>query len=232
MTRQKIAIIDYGMGNLHSVASALEHVSSHSDIIVTSHYKDIISANRVIFPGVGAIRDCMLEIKKLGIDKIVQELIDVGKPILGICVGMQVLLQSSEENGGVNCLGHFDGHVKFFADDPLFKASNKEQTAQNLPSVQTLKVPHMGWNQVNQAQKHPLWEGIENNERFYFVHSYFVDSGRFEQKVGACHYGRDFTAALAKDNIFAVQFHPEKSHTNGLRLLANFCQWSGSTSPH
>ena len=219
MSRQKIAIIDYGMGNLHSVASALEHVSPDSEIVVTDKHDEIVNADRVVFPGVGAMRDCMAEIKRLKLDHTVREVIESKRPMLAICVGMQALLESSDENDGVECLGYFAGRVKFFGQDSEFQSNNTDHS---------LKVPHMGWNQVIHGNSHPLWEGADDAARFYFVHSYFVDNNSAQQQSAETHYGRSFTSVLAKENVFAVQFHPEKSHTNGLRLLSNFCEWNGT----
>lgn len=212
-----IAIIDYGMGNLHSVASAFEHVAPDATVLVTSDAAEIKAADRVVLPGVGAIRDCVGEIRRLGFDSVVEDVIASGKPVLGICVGMQVLMQSSQENKGVDCLGILPGEVKFFG-------KNLHDT-----HGEHLKVPHMGWNQV-QHNDHPLWAGVEQNSRFYFVHSYYVDAADAEQVAASCHYSRDFTVALSRDNLFAVQFHPEKSHHNGLQLLKNFSTWNGLTA--
>ena len=223
MNPQTIAVIDYGMGNLHSVASALNLVAPEVNIVVTGDPEAIAKADRVIFPGVGAIRDCVAEIRRLGLDDAVASYIDTGKPLLAICVGMQALMNFSEENGGVDCLGHFDGQVKFFSGNADFSAQKDESSA----SQGRLKVPHMGWNQVKQTQNHPMWQGIEDNSRFYFVHSYYVELNDTVIQAGAAHYGIDFTIALAKDNVFAVQFHPEKSHDNGLQLLKNFVAWDG-----
>lgn len=210
-----IAIIDYGMGNLHSVASAFEHVAPDATVLVTSDAAQIKSADRVVLPGVGAIRDCVGEIRRLGFDSVVKDVIASGKPVLGICVGMQVLMQSSEENGGIECLDILPGEVKFFGKN-LHNSAGEH-----------LKVPHMGWNQV-QHNDHPLWADIEQDSRFYFVHSYYVDAASAEQVAASCHYSRDFTVALSRENLFAVQFHPEKSHDNGLQLLKNFSSWNGS----
>lgn|SRR5690554_2167397 len=207
-----VAVIDYGMGNLHSVAKALEHVGARQ-IIVTSDAQQILDADRVVLPGVGAIRDCIYELRQLGLDQVVRQVASE-KPLLGICVGMQMLLQRSEENGGVDALGLFPGTVKYFGDD-LREGDVR------------LKVPHMGWNQVKQSADHPLWHRIEQDARFYFVHSYYASPERTSQLAGRCHYGVDFAAALAQDNVFATQFHPEKSHTNGLQLLQNFLAWDG-----
>jgi glutamine amidotransferase len=214
----KIAVIDYGMGNLHSVAKAVEFVGSQSgecvEVIVTSDAQEIANANRVIFPGVGAIRDCMAEILRLDVDKIVGDVIRC-KPVLAICVGMQALMNRSEENNGVDCLGFMDGDVRYFGDD--LKSASGER----------LKVPHMGWNTVAQTRSHPLWEDIPDNSRFYFVHSYYVQTDKLEVVTGVTHYGTDIVASLADENIFATQFHPEKSQHAGLTLLKNFLHWDG-----
>ena len=209
-----VAVIDYGMGNLHSVAKALEYVEPEVKVLVTADPELVASADRVILPGVGAMRDCMAEILRAGVDKEVKDAIESGKPFLGICVGMQALLNSSEENGGVDCLSHFSGAVKYFGDDL------QEQG-------ERLKVPHMGWNEVQQVSDHPLWQDIDNGSRFYFVHSYFARAEQRESVAGTCHYGETFDVALARDNVFAVQFHPEKSSKAGLQLLKNFLNWDG-----
>ncbi|MEX2131649.1 MAG: imidazole glycerol phosphate synthase subunit HisH [Pseudohongiellaceae bacterium] len=214
----KIAVIDYGMGNLHSVAKALEFVARNAgmsvEVAVTADPKRIDLADRVIFPGVGAIRDCMAEILRLNIDRIVREAVKT-KPLLAICVGMQALMQHSEENHGVDCLGILPGRVRHFGIDLRDAAGER------------LKVPHMGWNCVAQTGQHPLWQGIADHSRFYFVHSYYVEAGNIDQIAGTTSYGVDFCAALAEGNIFAVQFHPEKSQTAGLSLLRNFLDWDG-----
>jgi len=208
-----IAIIDYGMGNLHSVASAFEHVAPSANVQVTADPSIIESADRVVLPGVGAMRDCMAEIKRIGVDKIVAK-VSQDRPFLGICVGMQAMMQRSEENGGVDCLGLFDGDVKFFGEDLRDNGVR-------------LKVPHMGWNQVSQTA-HPLWHGIEDQARFYFVHSYYVPTSIDEHLIaGRSQYGVSLSAALMRDNIFATQFHPEKSQHAGLQLLKNFSEWNG-----
>lgn len=212
MAGGQVAVIDYGMGNLHSVAKALEHVGA-TRVDVTSDPQIILAADRVVLPGVGAIRDCMSELRQLGLDTIVREVVRE-KPLLGICVGMQMLLEHSEENGGVEGLGLIPGKVSFFGNE-LYDGE------------QRLKVPHMGWNQVKQTIDHPMWHRIEQDARFYFVHSYHAQPQRHTHVAGRCHYGVDFAAALIQDNLFATQFHPEKSHTNGLQLLQNFLAWDG-----
>ncbi len=213
-----VAVIDYGMGNLHSVSKAIEHVAPNAKVLVTSDASLIREADRVVLPGVGAIRDCMAEIRRLGVDTLVRE-VSQDRPFLGICVGMQALMEHSEENNGVDCIGLLPGQVKFFGD-PLMDGDEK------------LKVPHMGWNRVSQTQQHPLWQGIDEGERFYFVHSFYVEMERSESTVvdyvmGRTHYGKTIDAAVGHDNIFAVQFHPEKSQHAGLALLKNFAQWNG-----
>ena len=212
--KQTVAVIDYGMGNLHSVASALEHVAPEQTVVVTSDPAVVAAADRVIFPGVGAIRDCMAEIKRLGFDKLLREQIATGKPVLGICVGMQALMDHSEENNGVDCIGILPGKVRFFGDH--HKDANGD----------ALKVPHMGWNQVHHND-HPLWADIAQDSRFYFVHSFYILADDASQVAASCDYGMQFHAALTRGNLFAVQFHPEKSHTAGLQLLKNFLQWDG-----
>lgn len=210
-----VAVIDYGMGNLHSVASALEHAGA--DKVLVTHDAELIrQADRVVFPGVGAIRDCMAEIRRLNCDQLlVDALTDQHKPVLAICVGMQALMTHSEENGGVDCLDIVPGEVRYFGS-PLVDADGGR-----------LKVPHMGWNEVRQLGHHPLWRGIADNTRFYFVHSYYVDAVDRDLLAGSVQYGVAADAALARDNLFAVQFHPEKSHTAGLQLLRNFLEWNG-----
>ena len=214
MSAQRIAVVDYGMGNLHSVAKALAHAAPEAEVVVTDQPTPILSADRVVFPGVGAIRDCMAELDRRGLSAVVREVSSSGRPLLAICVGLQALMDSSEENGGVACLGVLPGGVRRFGA----RLEDDEGNA--------LKVPHMGWNRVYQ-RAHPLWAGIEDGARFYFVHSYFVAPRERGQLAGSCEYGVEFAAALARGSLFAVQFHPEKSHTAGLALLANFCAWDG-----
>jgi glutamine amidotransferase len=211
-----VAVIDYGMGNLHSVAKALEHTACVERIIVTHEAEQIMAADRVVLPGVGAIRDCMAEIKRLGLDQVIREVIQ-SKPFLGVCVGMQALMDASEENGGTPCLGILPGEVRFFGN-PLTDPD----------SGVALKVPHMGWNQVHQERPHPLWAGIEQDARFYFVHSYYVTPAQSDYLAGTTRHGLDFAAAVAHDNVFAAQFHPEKSQHVGLQLYANFLKWDGN----
>ena len=209
-----VAIIDYGMGNLHSVSKAVEHVAPDTRVLVTDNAELIRSADRVILPGVGAIRDCMAEIRRLGIDELVRE-VSADRPLLGICVGMQALMSRSEENGWVDCIDLFQSEVRFFGDN---LTENGER----------LKVPHMGWNEVHQTMDHPLWHDIPDGDRFYFVHSYYAEAEGNPDIAGRTRYGVDLAAAVARDNIFAVQFHPEKSARAGLQLLKNFTNWTGT----
>jgi imidazole glycerol-phosphate synthase subunit HisH len=214
----RVVVIDYGMGNLHSVGKALEHVDENISLSITSDAKQIHEADRLIFPGVGAMRDCMAEIKRLKIDELLKQA-RVEKPILGICVGMQAMLSFSEENNGVDCIGLFPGMVKRFQENQLDERG------------EILKVPHMGWNEVKQTSTHPMWQGIKNNSRFYFVHSFYVkpDTDKEDSAivVGESAYPLPFSSAIAAENIFAVQFHPEKSQNVGLQLLKNFLTWDG-----
>ena len=215
----KVAVIDYGMGNLHSVAKAIEftgaRLGERTEVVITSDAQHISRSDRVIFPGVGAIRDCMAEIRRLRIDRIIKQAISE-KPVLAICVGMQALMLQSEENDGVKCLGLIKGRVKHFGD-PLLD-----------PHGKILKVPHMGWNQVRQTKSHPLWQDIPDKSRFYFVHSYYVEAENLDQVAGVTNYSLDVVACLSEENIFAVQFHPEKSQEMGQTLLRNFLTWDGS----
>ena len=211
-----VAVIDYGMGNLHSVAKALEKVGEGVEIKVTADAQTILAADRVVLPGVGAMRDCMGEINRLGLDKVIHEFVASGKPLFGVCVGMQALLESSAENNGVKCLGILPGQVEYFGDD-----------LKDLKTGDKLKIPHMGWNQVHQETEHPMWEGIAQDARFYFVHSYYAHPGHPDLIEASTNYGFSFTSAVSKDNVFAVQFHPEKSQHAGLALYANFLKWDG-----
>ena len=212
----RIAIIDYGMGNLHSVYSALKHINPDADVVITANADDIQNSQRVIFPGVGAMRDCMSEIKRLKLDIVIKQVIANRTPLLAICVGLQALLSHSEENNGVDCLNIFSGHVRFFGDD--LHDQKKER----------LKVPHMGWNEVVQIKTHPLWSNIQDQSRFYFVHSYYVDVTDSSLIAGETTYGKKFAAAFSKNNVFATQFHPEKSAQAGLQLFKNFLSWNGT----
>ena len=212
---QTIAVIDYGMGNLRSVTKALEHVvSSDQQVLLTSDAGQIASADKIVFPGQGAARDCMRAIDEYGLRSTIIDAAN-SRPFLGICMGMQVLMQSSEENQGTELLDCFSGSVRYFGD-------NLSETG-----GERLKVPHMGWNQITQTRDHPLWHGIADQSRFYFVHSYYLETEAPELEVGSCHYGKTFTCAVAQNNVFAMQCHPEKSADAGLQLLTNFVQWDG-----
>ncbi|MFW2177772.1 MULTISPECIES: imidazole glycerol phosphate synthase subunit HisH [unclassified Moraxella] len=207
----KVALLDYGMGNLHSAGKALSAVGA--EVFITRDPKVIQSADKILFPGVGAMRDCMAEMHHAGIDEAVKQAV-FNKPIMAICVGMQALFERSAENGGVDCLGILGGEVKKFQDD--WQDANGE----------AIKIPHMGWNTVTGMDlSHPLWQGIEDNTHFYFVHSYYCEPTDKAMVSASCDYGVEFCASVIKDNLFATQFHPEKSHTAGLQLLKNFVEW-------
>ncbi|MCU0896460.1 MAG: imidazole glycerol phosphate synthase subunit HisH [Burkholderiales bacterium] len=208
-----IAVVDYGMGNLRSVSKALEHVAPGATVVVTADADVIHAAQRVVFPGQGAMPDCMREMDARGLRPAVLEAARA-KPFLGICIGLQMLFESSEE-GNVPGLAVLPGRVRRFPADAMVDDAGAK-----------LKVPHMGWNRVHQAEPHALWAGIDDDARFYFVHSYFVEAATPDLVAGFSVYGFPFTCAVARDNIFAVQFHPEKSHASGLRLLANFVAWN------
>jgi len=209
---QKIAVIDYGMGNLRSVSKAIEHVAGDAEVRVTDDHQYIASADRVVFPGQGAARDCMAAIGDHHLNQAILEAAR-NKPFFGICMGLQVLMKHSEENHGTELLGLFDGEVKRF--DGSMPGDG------GLP----LKIPHMGWSCVDQKQEHPLWDGIDDGARFYFVHSYRVVPVDPTLIAATTDYGVRFTSAIARDNLFATQFHPEKSADVGLRLLQNFVNW-------
>jgi len=221
-----IAVIDYGMGNLRSVYKALEHVAPRQRVVIAQDAAAIASADRVVFPGQGAMPDCMAHLRQAGLLDALLEFAR-SRPLFGVCVGEQMLFERSEEGhggeggqggqggtGGTLCLGLFEGRVV------RFPAGQRDHEGR------ALKVPHMGWNTVRQVRPHALWQGIADEERFYFVHSYYAcptDSGL---DVGRSEHGVSFTSAVARDNIFATQFHPEKSAAAGLRLYANFASWS------
>ena len=208
---QRIAIVDYGMGNLRSVQKALAHVAPDADVAITADPAAIRSADRVVFPGQGAMPDCMRSLKESGLGDAVAESAR-SKPFLGLCIGQQMLFESSAE-GDTPGLGLLPGRVVGFRLTPENRAAG-------------MKVPHMGWNEVRQVQPHALWRGIGDTSRFYFVHSYYCVPGDARLAAGETRYDGAFTSAIARDNIFATQFHPEKSAVAGLTLLSNFATWN------
>ena len=207
-----IAVIDYGMGNLRSVWQALVHVADGREVVVTADPAVVAAAERVVFPGQGAMPDCMHELDSRGLRQAVLDAAKT-KPFLGICIGQQMLFEHSEE-GDVPGLSVFAGKVRRFPAEKMIS-----------PQGEKLKVPHMGWNEVRQARSHALWNGIDDGARFYFVHSYYVDPVDRDCISGTTNYGLPFTSAVARDNIFAMQCHPEKSAQAGLALLSNFIDW-------
>ena len=211
-----IAVIDYGMGNLRSVSKALEHVAPGLKVAVSSDPATVARAARVVFPGQGAMPDCMREMDARGLREAVLDAA-YSKPFLGICIGLQMLFERSEE-GDVAGLSVLPGRVRRFPAEAMVDASGAR-----------LKVPHMGWNRVRQVAAHALWRGIPDQSRFYFVHSYYVETAEPGLVAGASEYPYPFTCAIARDNVFAVQFHPEKSDQAGVQLLANFAQWQPAT---
>lgn len=209
-----IAVIDYGMGNLRSVAKALEQVADKdARVIVTADPGQLTRADRVVFPGQGAARDCMKELQALGLVESVQTAAQ-NKPFLGICMGMQILADSSDEDAGVACLGIVPGQVR-----------SLRAAQHNLPGSPRYKLPHMGWNQLSQTNKHALWEDIPQNAHFYFVHSFYFEPADPGCVAAVSDYGLEFTAAISRENLFAIQCHPEKSARHGLALLSNFVRW-------
>ncbi len=209
---ETIVIVDYGMGNLRSVAKAIEHVApAGTRVLVTDEAEAITHADRVVFPGQGAAADCMAALKGRDLVAPLTEAMKT-RPFLGICMGMQVMLSHSEENNGVDLLDWFPGRVRRFT---------MTEDAQG----QALKIPQMGWNQLHQERDHPLFAGISDDARFYFVHSYYCDPQDPDLAVGTTEYGIRYAAALARDNVFAIQAHPEKSADDGLKLLENFTRW-------
>ena len=212
-----IAVIDYSMGNLHSVHKALQHVTTDK-VVITSSPDEIIKADRIVFPGQGAARDCMSELNKRELVDVIKE-VSKTKPFLGICMGMQVLMENSVEGGGIDCIGLYKGTVQHFTDH--IGATDDQGNR--------LKIPQMGWNQIKHTQAHPLWNKIEDNSRFYFVHSYSVAPNDKSIIAGETDYGIQYPSAIAKDNIFAIQSHPEKSANDGLQLLKNFSVWNGES---
>jgi glutamine amidotransferase len=213
MTRT-VAVVDYGSGNLRSVSQAVMHVARGSgvDVVVTSRPDEVYAAERVVLPGQGALPDCMRELQQSGLQEAVLDAA-ARKPLMGVCIGMQMLLTRSEE-GPADGLGLIPGEVIRF-----------RLQGQLQPDGSRFKVPQMGWNQVVQARAHPLWEGVPDSAYFYFVHSFYARPSDPRHSVGETDYGTRFTCALARDNIFATQFHPEKSAEHGLALYRNFLHW-------
>ena len=209
-----VVVIDYGMGNLHSVAKALEHVATEHKIVVSSDPAQILAAERVVLPGVGAIRDCVGELRRLGLDKVLVEVV-LNKPLLAVCVGMQVLLEFSAENSGTECLGVLPGRLDFFGE-----------TFAEQPPAEHLKVPHMGWNNLVIDQPHPVLDGVNTGDHAYFVHSYKFEVANPAHRLAHVEYGSDVTAIIGRDNMLGMQFHPEKSQSAGLRLISNFLNWT------
>jgi len=216
---QRIAVIDYGMGNLRSVSKAIECVAPNDEVLVTSNSKQIASADRIVCPGQGAAADCMAALNDAQLVEPIKAIIGT-RPFMGICMGLQVLLSQSEENGGVDCMNVLPGQVKRFGR-PLMSSDH-----------QRLKVPHMGWSEVKQtqslSQSHSMWNGISDGARFYFAHSYYCVPDDVMSVVGSCVYGNEFCVAVAAKQLFACQFHPEKSGKDGLQLLRNFVAWDGA----
>ena len=212
----RIVVLDYGASNLRSVVKALEYVADNRhEIIVSNQTREVLSADRVVFPGQGAIGQCMTSLRSQGLDQVIMQCIKT-RPFLGICLGLQSLMDNSDEDGGVTGLGIIPGRVIRFRDQIMDPQGN------------VCKIPHMGWNNVNQQLKHPLWRDIEDGTRFYFVHSYYVVPVDDALRAATTDYTTTFTSAVARDNIFATQFHPEKSQRAGLTLLTNFLTWDGN----
>jgi glutamine amidotransferase len=202
-----IAIVDYGMSNLSSVVKAVEYVAPNQKVIISSNPKEIDNADKIIFPGQGAARKCINSIFDKNLDKVIKK-ISSEKPFLGICMGMQVLMDYSEENNGIDCLGLIKGKVK------KFQSTQKNQ----------MKIPHMGWNKISKKNEHPIWNKIDNDSYFYFVHSYFIEPEDKTNIIGETKYGDNFCSVIAKNNIIAIQGHPEKSSKAGLQFLKNFIE--------
>lgn len=212
MNRLQIAVIDYGMGNLRSVANALKAIAPDARIEVTSDPQHIADAERVVFPGQGAMPDCIRELDARGLRQAVVDATQ-DKPFLGVCIGLQMLFGHSEE-GDVPGLGVYKGKVKRFPAEKMVDAQGAK-----------LKVPHMGWSQVHQTVPHAMWQDIPDQARFYYVHSYYVEPAEEGLTAATTAYPFDYTCVIARDNVFAVQFHPEKSADAGLQLLRNFVNW-------
>ena len=209
----KIVVVDYGMGNLRSVAQALMHVAPEAEVTVSAEADAIRAADRIVFPGQGAMPDCMQSLRNSGLLEALMEAVR-NKPLFGVCVGEQMLFDSSEE-GDARCLGLLPGKVVKFQLD-----------GQIQPDGSRFKVPQMGWNQVRQRKPHPIWDGVADGSYFYFVHSYYAVPDQMDHALGETVYGLPFCCAAGRDNIFATQFHPEKSASAGLQLYKNFVHWN------
>jgi len=217
MAQRSVAVVDYGMGNLRSVSQAVMHVAAGEgvDVIVTQRPEEVHAAERIVLPGQGAMRDCMREFADSGLKEAVLASVAAGKPLMGVCVGMQMLLDHSEEQDTPG-LGLIPGRVK------RFRLEGRTQ-----PDGSRYKVPQMGWNQVRQGDNaHPVWAGVPDESWFYFVHSFYTEPSDPRHSAGSTEYGERFTCAVARDNIFATQFHPEKSAEHGLALYRNFLHWN------
>ena len=220
-----IGVIDYGMGNLHSLGKALERVAGNKRVVISYEPAELLKCERLVLPGVGGVRECMNELQRLELHELVR---DAARrlPMLGICLGMQVMLEHSDENGGVAALGLFPGNVVRFPDPQPAEPSPAADAASPAHHHDRLKVPHMGWNRVRQARPHPVWQGVPDDSWFYFVHSYHALPQNPAHTLGVTDYIHPFASAIARDNIAAFQFHPEKSQQAGMTLLSNFVNWS------
>lgn len=208
----KIVVVD-GLGNLRSVAQALRAAAPEADILVSNKAEDIDAADRIVLPGQGAMRDCMRSLRESGAEEALLRAVK-NRPVMGVCVGEQMLFDASEENDGTPGLGLLPGKVVRFQLDGKLQADGSR-----------FKVPQMGWNRVRQTRAHPLWEGVEDGSYFYFVHSYYAAPEQALDTIGEADYGGMYTCAVARDNLVATQFHPEKSAAAGLRLYRNFINW-------
>ena len=217
-----IAVANFGTGNLRSVQKAIERVAGNRvRVAVTEERSKLEQADRVVWPGQGAIGTCVRALDTLGLRETFDRILAT-RPLLGICLGLQAMYEHSEEGGGVTCIGALKGAVRHFS------SATANIDFYDPVTGERLKIPHMGWNNVTQTRPHPLWRGIEQGQRFYFVHSYCAYSADPEQEYGTTEYGSVFTAAGGRDNYFGVQFHPEKSQSAGLQLIKNFVEWDGS----
>lgn len=222
----RIAVVDLGVGNLRSVQQAVSTVAPNANVVLTSDANTLLESDKIVLPGQGAVGTWFSELQNRGLEDAIKTCLDE-KPLLGICVGMQALFDYCEEDGGRQGLGLFKGSVRHFSNfHPVVGASEESSSPR-------LKIPQMGWNQVFQLRDHPLWDGIDDDSYFYFVHSFCANTAPDSDLgvvYGGADYGHKFIAAVGRDNVFAVQFHPEKSHDNGLKLLKNFTDWNGQAA--